>query len=393
MGLSARSRFDLHENALSRATSEAQQSGARLLDLTASNPTEVGFASPTHVRRALARGEAARYDPQSFGLDSARLHVRDHLARSGVELPVERVVLTASTSEAYGFLFQLLCDPGDEVLVALPGYPLLDHLARLHDVHIVPFRLAYDGRWHVAFDTLESALTQRTRAIVVVHPNNPTGSFVSAPDMERIERIATRHGLAIVSDEVFIDYGYPRSHDVPEPPAPSAATLRDALSFALGGLSKSAALPQMKLGWMAIGGPDSLVGEALSRLEVITDASLSVGAPVQHALPWLLRRATRTRARVVERVLRNRALLLQSVAGTSSTVLHAEGGWYAVIRAPATRTDESWALELLRRDGVLVQPGYLFDFEADGHLVVSLICRPAVFAEGIARVIARIERG
>lgn len=393
MTFSSRSRFDRHENALARATADCRASGTRLLDLTASNPTEVGFASATHVRRALGRSESSRYEPQSFGLDSARSEVHASLRKSGIALGVERIVLTASTSEAYGFLFQLLCDPGDEVLVGLPGYPLLDHLAQLHDVRLSPFRWAYDGRWHVALETLRAAITARTRAIVIVHPNNPTGSYVSASDMAAIEAMAAEHRIAIVSDEVFFDYAYPRSAADSEPPAPSAATLTRALSFALGGLSKSAALPQMKLGWIAIGGPDPLVAEALARLEIITDAALSVGAPVQHALPALLRRAPATRARILDRVLHNRATLLDAARDRPLTVLRAEGGWYAVLRVPTTRTDESWALELLQRDAVLVQPGYLFDFDSDGHLVVSLLCRPGVFTEGVSRLVARIERG
>ncbi|MCC7537796.1 MAG: pyridoxal phosphate-dependent aminotransferase, partial [Deltaproteobacteria bacterium] len=340
-----------------------------------------------------------------FGLPAARRAVRDHLASRGTEAPVERVVLTASTSEAYGFLFELLCDPGDEVLVGLPGYPLLDHLAQLHDVRLAPFRLRYDGRWHIDFHTLESALSHRTRAIVLVHPNNPTGSFVSRADLERIESLAAERGLAIVSDEVFFDYAYcaaggglgspsaTPSRDSPDSPARSVATVRNALSFVLGGLSKSAALPQMKLGWIVLAGPERLVDEALARLEVIADAALSVGAPVQHALPVLLRRAAQTRWRALQRVLDNRARATALVAGTATTLLHAEGGWYAVLRVPTTKTDEAWALELLREDGVLVQPGYLFDFEADGHLVVSLLCRRAVLAEGMSRLVARIERG
>lgn len=387
---SARSRFDLRKNVLSLAIEQARASGAVVLDLTVGNPTEVGFASPSRVARALARRASSRYDPAAFGLTTARRQVRAHLAERGTDVPLERVLLTASTSEAYGFLFELLCDPSDDVLVGLPGYPLLDHLARLHDVRLTPYRLAYDGTWHVDHASLEQAISERTRAIVLVHPNNPTGSFVSRADMARIETLAASRGLAIVSDEVFYDYRYPGSGVGPDGPADSAARLRHALSFALGGLSKSAGLPQMKLGWIVLGGPDALVSEAIARLEVITDASLSVGAPVQHALPALLRSGARTRARISKRVIENRARVAEAVAGTSITLLSSEGGWYAVLRVPATQTDEAWALELLREESVLVQPGYLFDFATDGHLVLSLLCRPDLMREALVRLVRRI---
>ncbi len=350
-----------------------------LVDLTVSNPTEVGFALSRRALRALAAPAAARYDPQPLGLAAARGAVAQR-----VRAPAERILLTASTSEAYAFLFKLLCDPADEVLVPAPGYPLLDHLAALELVRLRHYKLHYDGGWHVDHASLAEALGPRTRAIVLVHPGNPTGAFVSRADLERIESVALERGLAIVRDEVFADYAYEAR--------PPGAKPR-ALTFALGGLSKSAGLPQMKLGWMVVAGPPQLATAALERLEVIGDAFLSVGTPVQHALPVLLAEGERLRNRILRRVLRNRAHLARTFRGSPASLLESAAGWYAVLQLPKTRSDEAWALDLLERDGVLVQPGFLFDFDAEGFLVLSLLPRPAEFDRGIALAAERLGSG
>jgi alanine-synthesizing transaminase len=296
------------------------------------------------------------------------------------------VVLTASTSEAYAFLFKLLCDPGDEVLVPVPSYPLFEHLARLETVRAVPYRIAYDGAWHLDVSSVRSAVGPRTRAISVVTPNNPTGSYVKRDELAALAAL----GLPIVSDEVFAGYSLdPR----PDPTrAASALEAEGALVFALGGLSKLAALPQMKLAWIALGGDAGLVDPALARLEVIADAFLSVGAPVQHALPSLLASRGGVTSAIVARTRENLAFLRGALEGKAVSVLEVEGGWYATLRLPRTQAEEQWALSLLEQDGVYVHPGHFFDFESEAYLVASLLTPGPVFRDGIQRLVARVER-
>jgi hypothetical protein len=311
--------------------------------------------------------------------------VARELSASGRPVDASRVVLTASTSEAYAFLFKLLCDPGDEVLVPVPSYPLFEHLARLESVRAVPYRLAYDGAWHVDLASARVATTPRTRAIVTVSPNNPTGSYLKRTELDALASL----GLPIVSDEVFA--GYPLRDD-----ATRAASALDAagapLVFALGGLSKLAALPQMKLAWLVAGGEPARASAALARLEVIADAFLSVGAPVQHALPALL--ATRG---PVERAIRartrdNLASVRAAVTGSAATLLDVEGGWYATLRLPRTRTEAEWTLGLLEEEGVYVHPGHFFDFEDEAYVVVSLLTQGDTLRDGMRRLVARVTR-
>lgn len=377
---SSRSSFDLAPNRLSVALARARQEERPILDLTESNPTRAGlpYARAT-ILDALASADALLYEPASFGLWSAR----EAVARE-VAVNPKRIVLTASTSEAYAFLFKLLCDPGDEVLVPVPSYPLFEHLARLEAVRAVPYRLAYDGSWHVDVDSLRGAVSARTRAVVTVSPNNPTGSYLKRAELAALASLR----LPIVSDEVFA--GYPLKDDPTR--ASTALEAQGTLVFALGGLSKLAALPQMKLAWIAVGGDAPDVTGAMGRLEVLADAYLSVGTPVQHALPRLLasrgpvERAIRSRTRANLEVLRAR------VAGTPATLLDVEGGWYATVRVPATRSEESWVLALLEEDGVYVHPGHFFDFEREAYLVLSLLTPEPAFAEGVARIVTRLAR-
>ncbi|HEX8792666.1 MAG TPA: pyridoxal phosphate-dependent aminotransferase [Polyangiaceae bacterium] len=377
---SSRSSFDLAPNRLSLALGRAREEARPILDLTESNPTRAGLPYPrTAILDALASPDALLYEPAAFGLPSAREAV-------GRELGMDpaRVVLTASTSEVYAFLFKLLCDPGDEVLVPVPSYPLFEHLARLEAVRAVPYRLAYDGAWHVDVDSLRDAVTARTRAVVTVSPNNPTGSYLKRDELAVLAAL----GLPIVSDEVFTSY------PLREDPARASTALeaRGPLVFALGGLSKLAALPQMKLAWIAVGGDPPDVSDALGRLEVVADAFLSVGAPVQHALPDLLASRASTEGAIRSRTRANLALLRSRIAGTSATLLDVEGGWYATLRVPATRSEESWVLALLEEDGVYVHPGHFFDFEREAYLVLSLLTPEATFGEGVARIVTRLAR-
>ncbi|MDP9037143.1 MAG: pyridoxal phosphate-dependent aminotransferase [Myxococcota bacterium] len=380
---SSRSSFDLRLNRLAAALAEARASGRVVLDLTESNPTRASIPYDRGaILGALALPDSLRYDPSPFGLPAARAAVARDLGASGTPIDATRIVLTASTSEAYSFLFKLLADPGDEVLAPVPTYPLLEHLARLETVRLVPYRLVYDGAWHVDFDSMRAALSSRTRAIVLVNPNNPTGSYLKQGELDAIASL----GVPLISDEVFARYPLHEGCSAPTSVLPGHAA---PLVFALGGLSKLAALPQMKLAWIALGGATDRVDAALARLEIIADAFLSVGTPVQNALPALLAsRGAATKA-VIERTRSNLAHLHEAVARSAVSVLAVEGGWYGILRLPKTRTEEDWVLTLLEKDSVHVHPGHFFDFEQEAYLVVSLLTPEAVFHEGIRRLVGR----
>ncbi len=356
-----------------------------LLDLTVTNPTEVGLAYPAaEIAAALGDARAAQYQPASLGLPHARVAVAADFGRRGVVIDPAHIVLTASSSESYGFLWKLLCDPGDVVLVPEPSYPLFEHLARLDGVTPRPYRLAYDGRWHVDFSSLDAT---GARALCAVSPNNPTGSYLSRSDHERLVTFAAKHDLALVIDEVFADFPLGAPADAVRT---VAAEVTPALTFSLGGLSKSCGLPQLKLGWMAVTGPATSVQAAVVRLELIADTYLSVAAPVQHALPRLFELGQGIRAAIAARVAENRDHLSHALGGASPcTLLPAEAGWAAILRLPATLSDEDWALRLCAEDGVLVAPGYFYDLPWPATLVLSLLPEPAAFAAGVARILAR----
>jgi len=383
---SRRSSVRRDPNRLARALTERQAAGQPLLDLTLSNPTRAGLEDTySDVLEALHDPRALVYEPDPLGLLSARQAISRDWQERGIGVPAERIVLTASTSEAYGFLFKLLCDPGDQVLVPRPSYPLFEHLARLDGVELVQYRLAYDGAWGLDLDHLRSVCTPRARAVIVVHPNNPTGSFIQHRELGRLVEL----GLPIISDEVFSDYGFAESADHP-------ATLLEASSalvVSLGGLSKSAALPQLKLGWMSLGGPAELVGSALGRLELIADSYLSVGSAVQWALPRLLVEQSRTRRAVRHRTAENLTSLQRQCAGTVVTPLHVEGGWTAVLRLPGVLDEEQWVIGLLQTHGVLVQPGWFYDFFEEPLVVVSLLTRRDQFDDGVSRLVEYAQAG
>jgi len=386
---STRPPADLAPNRLARALARLRADEEPVLDLTVSNPTTVGLAFDEEVLAPLASGAGLVYEPEPFGLPEARRAAAAELARRGLAVAPARVVLTASTSEAYAHLFKLLCEPGDEVLVPAPSYPLFDHLARLDAVRAVPYPLDADGGWAIHADQVAGPATARTRALVVVSPNNPTGTYLTRRELGALAALAADRGIALVGDEVFFEYPL-------EAPADRASVLEaeGALAFALGGLSKSAALPQVKLGWMAAAGPEALVTEALARLEIIADTYLSVSTPVQHAAPALIEAGRARRALVHARVEQNLAALGRlAAAHPACRVLPVGGGWSAVVQVPATRSEEELVLALLEEDRVLVHPGYFFDFPREAFLVVSLLPPPAAFAEGMARVLARaVER-
>jgi aspartate/methionine/tyrosine aminotransferase len=382
---SARVTADRRPNRLSAAVSARRVSGRRFIDLTLSNPTAAGIRYPENLLAPLAAAEGAQYAPEPFGLRAARDAVAADAARRGTRVAThpDRVVLTASTSEAYSLLFKLLCDPGDEVLIPVPSYPLFEHLSRLDAIRACEYHLEYHGRWMVDVHAVDAGWTARTRALLAVSPNNPTGSVLSDEEWAALAgRCAERHAAFIV-DEVFADYPLT---DIPVPaPGPSPA-----LTFRLGGLSKSAGLPQVKLGWIVVDGPDALVNEALERLEIISDTYLSVSTPVQVAAAELIARGAGVRHAILQRIRTNdRALRALAASFPSVAVLPADAGWSAVLRIPSTRSEEDVVLHLLEHDDVLVHPGYFFDFPHEAFLVVSLLPPPEQFVEGARRVLER----
>ena len=392
---SSRTDWKLARNRYSEAVDEARARGVRLLDLTASNPTRVGLRyDSAAILGALGSEHAMDYDPQAKGLLSARGAVasyyrerlaggrRDVASTVSTSVDPERVVLATSTSEGYSFVFRLLCNAGDELLVPKPSYPLFEFLADLQDVKLVPYPLIYDHGWQMDFHSLEKAFTGRTRGVVVVHPNNPTGSYVQPGEFAALNDFCRAHGLALIVDEVFLDYALDgREHA-------SFASNDEVLTFTLSGLSKISALPQMKVAWVVTSGPDSEVREAMERLEVIADTYLSMNAPMQWAIPTLLEQRTSVQQQLQERVKKNLVELDHRLAQQKACErLCVEGGWYAVLRVPVTRSDEELAIELVRERSVLVHPGHFYDFPSDGYLVLSLIAEEEEFREGIVRVL------
>lgn len=376
---------ELAPNRLTAALRAVRAQGRTIIDLTDSNPTRVGFHYPDDLLTPLASSEALRYEPQPLGAMDARRAIAADYRRQGLDVAAERIVLTASTSDAYSLLFKLLADAGDEMLVPRPSYPLFDHLTRLDLVSTRPYALEYHGLWSIDTDSIERACTPRTRGLLVVSPNNPTGSFASVAELDGLATLCASRQIAIIADEVFADYEL-------QPGARAAAgrpvVRDDVLSFSLGGLSKSIGLPQVKLGWIAVGGPDALVAEALARLELMCDTYLAVSTPVQRAAAELLARGAAVRGQIADRVVVNyQRLQLAAAAVPSCRVLRADGGWYAVLQVPSLEPEEELAIRVLTTDGVLIHPGYFFDFPHESFLVVSLLPEPVAFDDGVARVL------
>ncbi len=359
---------------------ERRSAGAAILDLTESNPTAAGFASPSdQILAALADPRALRYQPAAAGLPSARAAVSEDYYSGRVD--PGRILLTASTSEAYAFVFKLLADPGDEVLVPRPSYPLFDFLAALDAVRVVQYPLVYHNAWTIDFDALARSITPRTRAIVLVNPNNPTGSFLKQSELDPLIALCREHNLAVISDEVFSDYAlHPDRLQVVR----TLTEVTDVPTFCLSGLSKVSGLPQLKLGWIVA--PE----QAFERLELIADTYLSVSAPVQLAAPALLGLRTQLQNQILARVRANQAFVGSQIGPHSPwRLLEIEGGWYAILEAPRIQSEEEWVLSLLASDGVLVQPGFFFDFEREAFLVLSLLTPEEVFREGVRHILAR----
>ncbi len=381
---SARSPGDFRPNRLNAALSARRAAGHDVLDLTLSNPTRAGLVYPSEeILAALADARSLTYEPTSRGLAEAREAIAAHHARQGQAADPERMLLAGSTSEAYGWLFKLLCEPGDEILVPRPSYPLFECLATLDAVRVIEYSLPEDMRWGLDFDVLDRGLTPRTRAVVLVNPNNPTGAFLKCAEWQRLQSWAASKGLAIIADEVFSDYGWGED-------ARRVSTFEakgEALVFTLSGLSKVAGLPQMKLGWIHVSGPRPLLNDALERLEWIADAYLPVSAPIQHAAMRWMELVPQIQAAIRARCLENLAIARGAFSSAGGArILEPEGGWCVVIDLPRFHSEEEWTLRLLERAGVLLQPGFFYDFEREAFLVASLLPQPGTFREGLARL-------
>ena len=395
----SRTNWRLETNRLTRALEEHRRSGKELFDLTASNPTTCGLAYPEReILAALTDPRGLVYRPESKGLPEAREAVAEYYAgRAGFSGSVarvdpERILLSSGTSEAYSHIFRLLCEAGDEILVPAPSYPLFEFLADLADIHLVPYPLLYDHGWQIDFAPLRAALTPRSRAVLVVHPNNPTGSFVKPREAAELAELCAARGMAIVADEVFLDYPTGRVRALlgarlNEDPAPTFTLSDAALTFTLSGLSKISLLPQMKLAWTVVSGPAAMVHTAIDRLEIIADTYLSPSTPVQLALAKFLSLRHSLQAQLQQRISANLSVLDSLLPESKSLArLDREGGWYAILRVPVTATDDDLTVALLERCSVLVHPGHFFNFARDGYLVLSLITPEQEFQEGLRRL-------
>jgi len=389
LAFSTRLDWEQRENALTRLLSRKREAGAAILDLTESNPTGAGFQYDAEaVLEALRDPRALHYEPSPEGLAEARAAVSRYYADCGVQVDPERVLLTASTSEAYAFLFKLLADPGDEILVPRPSYPLFEHLAGLESVRLRQYPLYYQDGWWLNPEGLRQAIGQRTRAILALNPNNPTGAFLKGGEVDALANLCRECDLTLICDEVFSDYV------LDERPSRlrTLAARDDFPSVSLNGLSKMVGLPQMKLGWMVLNGPVAWRDAAKHRLELVADTFLSVSVPAQHAASRWLSLRPALQAQVIERLRSNLAALRQAIEEQRLCgLLHVEGGWYATIRLPRVQSEEEWVIAFLQAEDVYAQPGYFFDFESEGHVVVSLLTPPARFSEGVRRMLRRVK--
>lgn len=374
-----RTNWNFESNRLAAALARHRAARKPLLDLTASNPTKCGFEyDSAEVLKALANRASLVYEPEPRGLECARRAVATYYADRGDKVAPEDIILTTSTSEAYSFVFRTLCNPGDEILVPAPSYPLFEFLADIQDVKLRRYPLVYDYGWQIDFPALTCAIGERTRAVIVVHPNNPTGHFCSAGEAVKLNEICVAQKLALIADEVFLDFAVERSR------RPTFATNHGALTFTMSGISKMCGLPQMKLAWLVTTGPHELKASALARLEVIADTCLSMNAPIQHAASTLLETRHAFRRQLIERFVRNVTELDRQLSSHRFCErLKFHGGWYVVLRVPAMLSDEELAVQLVERKGVHVHPGHFYDFPSDGYLIVSLICTESEFKRGM----------
>lgn len=387
---SIRTNWQRKPNRLTELYNLLRDNGEKILDLTASNPTQCGIVYPANeILPSLGNPRSLQYDPQPQGIIPARKAVCAYYRSRDVDLSPHQVFLTASTSEAYSTVFKLLCNAGDEVLIPRPSYPLFEYLAQINDVAMQHYSLRYDGVWHIDFDSLTASITEKTKAIIIIHPHNPTGMFLKKYEHERLVQIATEHRLALIVDEVFLEYGF---SDYAEK-FNSSASERRVLTFTLNGISKMIGMPQMKLGWIVLSGPDVELAEASHRLEMLCDTFLSVNTPVQEALSTLFQSGESVREQIMERIKSNYAFLDRSLGnGGNCSLISSEGGWYGIIRVPRIKSDEEWCIGILRETKVYLYAGYHFDFEEEGFLIVSLLPENKIFEDGVQRIIEYIDK-
>ena len=379
---SSRFHWDFRPNRLTEAVEARRRAGAQILDLTESNPTRAGLIYPAEILDAFADERLLRYHPAPAGLLEAREAVSGYYASRGHSIRLERILLTASTSEAYAYLFKLLTNPGDHVLVPRPSYPLFEFLAAMESVETRAYPLLFQGRWTLDVEAVVAALTERTRGIILVNPNNPTGSYVKRAELQFLTQLCATRQIALISDEVFSDYAFgPDGERVT-----TLAGVRESLAFSMSGLSKIAGLPQMKLGWIVTAGPEQQQAEVRERLEWIADTYLSVGAPVQYAAAKLLHFGDAIQNQIRQRTYENLQFALRLFDRSPATVLPVEGGWYLTVQVPHIRSEEEWVLELLNNCNVLLQPGFFYDFESEAFLVGSLLTDQPTFREGMGRL-------
>ena len=367
----------------------SRDQGEKIIDLTESNPTACGFKYPKEkILTALANSKNMSYEPSPRGSLASREAIVSYYQKNGFLVNAEQIFFTASTSEAYAFLFRLLVDPGGRILVPRPSYPLFEFLAQLNDVEMDYYSLNYDGKWSIDFEAFEQVVTPQHKAILLVNPNNPTGSYIKEEELKELNRFCQSHNLALICDEVFSDYRFDQNKEI----VPSLAGNSPVLTFSLGGASKSLGLPQMKIGWVIVSGPDKLVKPALERMEIILDTYLSVNTPVLNSLPSWIKLQSSIHQEISGHLLKNRDYLRKKASSIPSCqCLHVEGGWYAILRLPAVKNEEEWTFEFLEKDRVFVHPGYFFDFEEESFIVLSLLVSPKVFQEGVARILSRLE--
>ena len=383
---SKRVSFNLHKNQLTLLLEEKRRSNVHIIDLTESNPTVAGFNYPEKaLLTAISHKDSLIYSPSAKGLEATRNAISEYYSERGITVSAEDIVLTSSTSEAYSFLFKLLIDPGDQILIPRPSYPLFDFLARLECARTVRYPLHYQNGWYYDLETLESCLSQRTKAIVLVNPNNPTGSYIDQKEWEGLRDLCLARRVTMICDEVFVDYCI---SDALHPFDPASAT--DVPTFLLNGLSKTSGLPQMKLGWIIVQGPAKQRRERLEHLEIVADTFLSVSTPIQHAVPILLEIANGIRGQIQRRIRTNYGFLLDSCSNTAVQCLITEGGWYASLRLPRIKSEEEWILHFLESADTLVYPGYFYDFAEEAYVVLSLLPNPNEFEEGVKRLLEKI---
>jgi alanine-synthesizing transaminase len=374
---SSRFHWDTRPNRLTQLLTEKRRAGARILDLTESNPTRAALDYPAEIAAAFHDPRILTYEPSPRGSLEARQAVSTYYEARGHNVSPDRILLTASTSEAYSYLFKLLADPGDEVLAPRPSYPLFEYLANMESLKVRQYRLAYHAGWSIDLDALVSEMSPRTRAVILVNPNNPTGSYVKQAELVALQKLCASRGVAVISDEVFSDYALTKDDG-------RVALL--AGDYSMSGLSKVSGLPQMKLGWIVA--PE----ESMDKLEWIADTYLSVSTPVQCAAARLLAAGEVVQRQIRDRTSANLRFAREKLKGSAANILAVEGGWYITVQVPRIRSEEEWTLELLEREDVLVQPGFFYDFENEAYLVVSLLTPEEIFEEGMALVGQALSR-